>query len=146
MSKTYLIAFCLVLIVGSGAFFAGMKYQQSKSSQVPTGNFGAFGQRSGRNGQNGQNGQNAVRPISGEILSADDKSITVKLQDGSSKIVLLTGTTIYSKSANGAKTDLKVGDRVAAVGTANSDGSVTAANVQINPIQRNATPSGQPGQ
>lgn len=63
----------------------------------------------------------------------DDKSITVKLQDGSSKIVLLSNTTAYNKSATGAKSDLKTGEKVAVFGTENSDGSVTARDVQLNP-------------
>lgn len=136
MKNLPIIAVILVLVAAVGGFAVGMKYQQSKTTPV-SGNYGAFGQRAGRNGQNGQN---AVRPVSGEILSVDNKSVTVKLQDGSSKIVLLTGTTTYSKSAASTQTDLKVGDKVATFGTANSDGSVTAQSVQINPIQRNMMP------
>jgi hypothetical protein len=66
----------------------------------------------------------------------DDKSITVKLQDGSTKIVILSDTTSFSTSSTGSKSDLKTGDTVAAFGTPNSDGSVTAQNVQINPMFR----------
>lgn len=81
------------------------------------------------------------------FISSDDKSITVKLQDGSSKIVLLTDTTSISKSTEGSKSDLKTGEKVAVFGTENSDGSVTAQNVQLNPILRGfmgGTPSGSP--
>lgn len=111
--------------MGGVGFYAGMKYQQSK---VPVRQFGQGGQ-----------GQNRVRmggQVIGEILSMDEKSVTVKLADGSSKIILLSSTTTFSATATGAKTDLKVGVRVAAFGTTNSDGSVTATNVQINPAFR----------
>ncbi len=73
------------------------------------------------------------RPISGEILSSDDKSITVKLQDGSSKIVLLSDKTQINKATSVTKLDLKSGEKVAVFGSENSDGSVTAQNIQLNP-------------
>ena len=114
--------------MGGGSFFAGMKYQARKQPQ--TGKFGTFGQG---NGQLQQRGRLGFRPVNGEIISQDDKSITVKLQDGSSRIVLLTDNTAVNKSAEGTKSDLKVGERVAVFGTENSDGSVTAQNVQLNP-------------
>lgn len=129
----------VALIVGAGGFFAGMKYQQSKNPR-----FGNF--QGNRNGQLQQRNQ-GIRPVNGEIISSDDKSITVKLQDGSSKIVLLTDTTSFNKSAEGSKSDIKVGEKVAVFGTENSDGSVTAQNVQLNPQLRGfmgSTPSGSP--
>lgn len=89
-------------------------------------------------------GRQGFRPVNGEIISADDKSITVKLPDNSSKIVLLTDTTIINKSAEGAKEDLKTGEKVALFGTENSDGTVTAQNIQLNPAFRN-TGTGMPG-
>ncbi len=123
----------LIVLVGGGSFFAGMKYQQSKRPQGRFGNFqlGQFGQRQG------------FRPVNGEIISVDDKSITVKLADNSSKIVLLTDTTAINKSSQGSKEDLKVGEKVVAFGTENSDGSITAENIQINPIFRGI--NNQPG-
>ena len=76
------------------------------------------------------------RPVAGEILSMDDKFITVKLPDGSSKIVLFSDKTAIDKSATGTKEDLTVGMRVAVFGQDNSDGSVTAQNIQLNPMFR----------
>ncbi|MBI2033207.1 MAG: hypothetical protein HYT10_01950 [Candidatus Levybacteria bacterium] len=127
--KNNMIAIIIVvaLVVGAGGFFAGMKYQESKS---PAGRFGNF--QGARNGNFEQRTQ-GVRPVNGEIISSDDKSITVKLQDGSSKIVLLNDTTTFSKSAEGSKSDLKTGEKVAVFGIENSDGTVTAQNVQLNP-------------
>lgn len=135
-----IIIVVVALIVGAGGFFAGMKYQQSKS---PTGRFG--NPQGNRNGQFQQRNQ-GFRPVNGEILSQDDKSITVKLQDGSSKIVFLTDTTSFSKSAEGSKSDLKTGEKVAVFGTDNSDGSVIAQNVQLNPQLRGfmGSPSASP--
>ncbi|MDO8583435.1 MAG: hypothetical protein Q7R51_02800 [bacterium] len=102
-----------------------MKYQQNK-------------QQSGRGGF-GQNAQfqrgrfNAgQRPVSGQIISVDDKSITVKLRDGSSKIIILSDKTTITKSTNGAKDDLKTDAQVVIFGTTNSDGSITADTVSLN--------------
>lgn len=64
----------------------------------------------------------------------DSNSLTIKLQDGSSKIVILSDKTAYVKSDKASKTDLKAGETVAVFGTDNSDGSVTAQNVQLSPM------------
>lgn len=134
----------VLLIVGLGAgFFGGMQYQKSQVSQNSAQRTGA-GRAGGGQGRFGQgNGGGAVV---GNIISQDDKSITVGLQDGSSKIVLLSDTTTISKSDTGSKTDLKTGERVAVFGTSNSDGSVTALNVQINPMMRFGSASPRPAQ
>ncbi|MCX6782577.1 MAG: DUF5666 domain-containing protein [Candidatus Levybacteria bacterium] len=141
MKNNILIIIVVVaLVVGAGSFFAGMKYQQSK---IPAGRFG--NSQDNRNGQSQQRNQ-GFRPVNGEIISSDDRSITVKLQDGSSKIILLTDTTSFNKSTEGSKSDLKVGEKVAVFGTNNSDGSVTAQNVQLNPMFRmgQGAPSSSP--
>jgi hypothetical protein len=72
----------------------------------------------------------------GEIISSDDKSITVKLQDDSSKIILINAKTFINKAQTVDKTELKVGEKVSVFGAENTDGSVTAQNVQLNPTQR----------
>ena len=124
----------LVVLVGAGAFFGGMQYQKSQRSA------GRFTQLSGGQGQFGnRNGQN--RPVVGEIVSADDKSITVKLMDGSSKIVILSASTAINKQATGSVSDLKTGERVLVIGTQNSDGSVTGQSIQLNPMFRGAQPT-----
>ncbi len=80
----------------------------------------------------------------GEILSEDDKSITVKMEDGSSKIVLISDTTQINKTDPGAKSDLTVGTKVGVFGVDNN-GTVTAQNIQIDPQQmRIGTPSASP--
>ncbi|OGH42399.1 MAG: hypothetical protein A3H79_02640 [Candidatus Levybacteria bacterium RIFCSPLOWO2_02_FULL_36_8b] len=125
-NNNLLIIIIVAVVVGIVAFFAGTKY---RVSQFAAGNFqnGAFRQR----GMMGQ-GQN-FRPVRGDIIGRDDKSITVKLSDGSSKIILFSDKTVYLKSSTGSKDDLKTGDKVMVIGTENSDGSVTAQDVQINP-------------
>jgi hypothetical protein len=137
------IAILALLVGGAAGFFGGMQYQ--KSQRPSFGQFagaGGFGTR-GTSGAAGarRNGNGAV----GTILSVDANSMTVKLNDGSSKIVLLTGTTSINKAATATAADLTVGETVSAFGTTNTDGSVTATNVQINPMMRGpGSPSGTP--
>lgn len=120
----------VAILVGAGGFFAGMKYQQSKQPAF----LRQFGD--GQGVRTGQGTPQGLRPVNGEIISVDEKSITVKMVDGSSRIVLLSEKTEINKAASGTKEDLKVGERVAVFGSENSDGSVTAQNIQLNPILR----------
>jgi hypothetical protein len=133
MNKTTSIAGVLIVIASVGGFFGGMKYQQNKT---PSNFRRQLGDNQGQRGSNGQvQGQARMggRQTIGEITSQDDKSITIKMPDGSSKIVILSNTTKYVKASDGTKGDLKIGDTVAVFGTTNTDGSLTADNVQLNP-------------
>ncbi len=128
-NKPVVIILVALLFAGAG-FWAGMKYQQNKQ---PT--FRQF-----LNGQGGRNAQfpNAAnrvgfRPVAGEIIAYDGQSITVKLNDNSSKLVILSDKTAINKANQATKEDLKVGEKVAVFGQENPDGSITAQNIQLNP-------------
>ncbi len=140
-NNSIIITVVLVLAVGASAFFGGMKYQQSKAPSFTSFNGQGGARMQGGQGRGTQGGGNRAnggfRPILGEIVSSDDKSITVKLQDGSSKIVILSTSTNINKASTAAKTDLTTGQTVSVFGQANQDGSVTAQNIQLNPIIRN---------
>lgn len=131
--NTIIITVVLVIIVGAGAFWGGTKYQQSRQASVARQFAGGQG---GRMGQGQGNRTVGLRPVDGEIISSDASSITVKLADGSSKIVILSDNTQISQSSTAGKSDLKVGEKVAVFGQQNSDGSITAQTVQLNPILR----------
>jgi uncharacterized protein DUF5666 len=117
----------VILAIGVG-FFAGMQYQKTSR---PFGRI--YGTQNGgmmrRFGQNGQN----FRPVRGQVLSLGNNTMTVKLPNGNSEIVILSGSTQYMKSVSAAASDVKTGDTILVVGTQNADGSVTATDVQINP-------------
>lgn len=143
LKKEHLIIYVVLLvIVGAGAFYGGVKYQSSKTAsgrQLASGTDTRGGPRaSGANGAN--------RPVVGQIASMDASSITVKLSDGSSKIVLTNGSTTISKTDSATIADLKTGDNVGVFGVTNSDGSVTAQNIQLNPMFRFGQGGGQGGQ
>lgn len=127
MKNPILIAVIAALVVGAGAFFGGMKYQETKAATNNRNRIEGqrFGQRSSGNFQ----------PVRGEITSADNGSITVKMQDGSSKIVLVSDTTAITEAKSAPKESLTNGTKVMVFGSNNSDGSVTAQNIQLNPTE-----------
>ena len=131
-----MVAIVLIIVAAVGGFLGGTMYQKN---QAPFGLMGANGGagRSGNfAGRFAQGGANAnFRPVRGQILNMDTNSLTVKMTDGSTKLVVLSSKTVYSKSATAALSDLKSGDTVNVVGTQNPDGSVTASDVSINPQQ-----------
>lgn len=147
MRKEILYPIITAVIVGGLAFFGGMKYQQMQRGNFRNGQAGVGGSFMMNGGQRGgvagggQGMRQGFRPTIGEIIASDDKSITVKMDDGSSKIVLISGTTTINKTDPGSKADLTVGTKVGVFG-ADNNGTVTAANIQINPQQmRSASPS-----
>ena len=130
-----------LIIVGSAvllillAFFGGLSYGKnsagskiSKGGQFFAGNLNEQTPNGGmmRGGQTGGF-------TGGEVVSVDDKGFTVKLRDGSSKIVFLSGATEILKFATGTVSDIRVGEQVTVSGSANGDGSITAGSIQLRP-------------
>ena len=142
--KNPILPIIICVIVAGGSFFAGMKYQQSKQPSFS----GRFGDRTNTRVDQGQAQFRNGRPVQGDIINADEKTVTVKMADGSTKIIILSEATIYNKTSDASKADLKVGEKIGVFGTENADGSVTAQNIQFNPQFRVATGAGipQPGQ
>lgn len=129
-----------LLVGGAAGFFGGMKYQQGKT---PTrGQFANMMFQ--RNGMGNRLGATAMA-VRGAVISADNNSITVKMQDGSTKIVILSSTTMIGKTTSGTASDLINGSNVTIFGNTNSDGTITAQNVQIgNGILFGGRPMGSP--
>ncbi len=149
-SKNNLLVIIIVAIVALAiGIFGGMQYQKMQTpSFAGLNGAGANGpggmMRFGGRGFGGANTTN--RPVIGQIVSLDNNSLTVKMTDGSTKIVVLSSSTMINKTATASKSDLTTGTNVAVFGTSNSDGSVTAQNVSINPqMMRGVRPSGTQG-
>ena len=126
-NKNLLITIVTGLVMLVGGFFGGIGYQKTKTPKFP-GGFSGVGTRGQMIQRDGSSGFNQVRGI---VLNKDDQSITVKLQDESSKIVLFTNSTTINKTEIGTKDDLKEGENIVAFGNTNSDGSITADNIQV---------------
>lgn len=147
MKKENVITILLCIVMAGAGFFGGMKYQELQRGPSAR-QFGA-GQMMGLRGSQNNNGgplrlseasRQGFRPVAGEILSSDATSVTVKLADGSSKIIILTDKTTINKAATGTKDDLKAGITVAVFGSENADGTVTAQSIQLNPQLRMGGP------
>lgn len=134
-----LVALIMVLVVGGGAFYGGMVYGQSHGASRAMGPAGFANltpdQRQARGAQfgAGTGARGAGGFSTGEVLSKDDKSFTLKLTDGGSKIIFFATSTSVMKSSAGSLADVVIGEQVSVNGTPNSDGSLNAQGVQIRP-------------
>ncbi len=129
-----------VVVFGVFAFFGGMKYSSSVSAfdsqNGAARKFGAGGAPNLANRGMLAGAPNGGGLINGDILAKDDKSVTVQMRDGSSKIVFFSDSTRIAKAVDGNVADLVIGKSVNITGTANSDGSISAQMIQLrSPIQ-----------
>ncbi|MCL4338623.1 DUF5666 domain-containing protein [Patescibacteria group bacterium] len=126
-----IIIVILVIVVAVASFYGGTMYSGSRRSN----NFGSGGVNGGqfrqRFGGNGGSSNNI--PVRGKVTSIDKNSMTIQMNDGSSKIVILSNDTRISQAQSAKISDIKNGNEVMAFGVSNSDGSVTAQDVQLNP-------------
>jgi len=143
MKKILPIFIALVIIVGGGSFYGGMKYAESRKAVGSRNGFSGFNnlsaeERARFQGMGGPGGKGAgANFTNGEIISVDDKSVTLKLPGGGSKIIFFSDSTKITKSTEGNAEDLKVGETVMANGTTNQDGSITAETIQLRPVISN---------
>lgn len=125
----------LALFLVAGSFWAGMQYQK-RGQAGPQGQFGPRGMLTGTvpQGQNAtRDNRTGFRPISGDIMAREDKTLTVKMADGSSKIVLLTDQTKVNRENEVTWEELKAGEKVMVMGQEGSEGAVTAERITLNP-------------
>jgi hypothetical protein len=113
MKNTKVIVSIILVLVGLGAGFGGGYFFRNYQLTKSRGNFGAIG-TNGQRFMGGRTGQGVVAgarggAVTGSILSMDAKSITVKLADGSTKIILFSASTTYQNTIAATQTDLKVG-------------------------------------
>ncbi len=144
MNKTIIISVITGILTLALGFFGGLTYQKSKTtSQFMR---GVNRQANGTTLQNGVGQRNgAIRgnaPVSGKIISQDATSITIQSADGSNKIIIISAQTKINKTQEASITDLKTGDDVMAIGTQNTNGSITAQSISLGRFM--ATPSAQP--
>lgn len=136
MKNNLVITAIVAVIVGGIGFFGGMQYQKADTKPAgPGGQFQQLGNGQNRpagfTGRNGTATRGGMSPVSGEILSIDDKSITIKSQDGSSKIVVYADSTNINKTSEGSSSDLQVGEEVMVIGTEDANGTVTAQTISV---------------
>ena len=149
------VTYVLVGVVAAGAGFGGgylfRNYQLGQTRTQFARQFGAgAGSAGGRFLTNGTGTPRASggqvlrmggRPVSGDVIAADANSITVKMPDGSSRIVLLSPSTQITTATDVTRDKLATGVRVTVFGTDNSDGSVSATSVQLASPSTSSGPS-----
>ncbi len=149
-NKMITSAVVVLLVVAGAAFYGGMAYAKGGSrangtygagAQARSGQFGAGATGAGRTGTRaGGFGGAGTGGTFGQVIAKDDKSITLKLATGGSKIVFITPTTPVSKDTTGSLADVAVGTQVTVAGSANADGSVSAQSIRIGtPMMRGTT-------
>ena len=136
MKNNLMATIVVAIIVGGLGFFGGMQYQKTNTKPAgPGGQFQQLGngqnRPAGLTGRNGTATRGGMTPVSGEILSIDDTSITIKSQDGSSKIVVYADSTTINKTSEGSSSDLQVGEEVMVIGTEDTNGTVTAQTISV---------------
>jgi len=141
MRKLILIFIVSIIIVGSGAFYGGMKYQESKNplSGFSRQNFDNLSEEQRQQLQanaggtlpGGASRRAGSNFLSGEVIAKDEKTLTLKTPDGGSKIVFLSASTTVSKMDDGSVNDIEIGKQIMINGQQNSDGSYTAQTIQM---------------
>lgn len=124
-----LLATVVVGVFGVISFYAGIQYQTRFGSRVMQGQFQGNRSRIA----NGNSTRFGGSPVIGEVIAIDNTSMTVKLPDESSKIVLLSDKVEVSTSEIGSMSAVIVGAKVGVFGTSNADGTVVAQTIQLNP-------------
>lgn len=137
MSKKFLIIILVaVILAGAGGFFASRSFSEKFGANIG----GAFrdhqeGDFSGRfdsmRGMRGMEGSS--NPLFGEIISQGEGSFTIKLSDGSTRIIFISDSTQITKSIDGILGDLEIAGQIFVSGEENPDGSYTAKTIQIRP-------------
>lgn len=131
MKKNITIALVIVL-VAAASFYGGTLYGAKGKKATPDfSRMGVPGQQNG-SGMKRNLGQNGGF-INGSLLSQDDKSLTVKLPDGGSKIIFWSEATQFMKMASSSREQLVIGDEIMVNGTTNTDGSILAQTIQVQP-------------
>lgn len=152
-NKKYILPVSLSVVFLVVGFGLGTLYQKNQLESSFTNRFGNnqmvaenMGNRTGT-GRNNQTGQgtgsgmglrdgSGSGALFGEVTKIDNTSLTIKTADGSSKIILLSDSSIFNQSVLASKDNLKVGDQVRVDGTTDSNtGSVTGKTIEINPAR-----------
>lgn len=154
MKTQYMVAgVVLAVVIAGGSFYGGMQYEKSVAMKTASPNVRTFvggnrqggsvqdnqatrqgiGQNGGQSGNMRRGGQNGSGFVTGEILSKDDKSLTVKTPDGGSTIIYFASSMNVRKADIGSLSDLAVGQQVMINGKSSADGSVFADTISITP-------------
>ena len=149
------LAAVVLMAVGLGCLFGGRAWgatssDDSSRDRAAGQTWGDGSRPSGGPGDGsgqfrGPDDINGGNMVTGSIISVDDSGITVKTSDGSTKIILVSGSTSISVTTEGSESDLVTGKNVTVSGTTNTDGTVTASSIRLGDVLGfGGTPGGAP--
>lgn len=122
--KQYVMGVLIAIVCFGGGYLAG-KNQGGVQSSVSQ-NGGRQGSGMNRTAFRGSAGL-----LAGDVVSKDATSLSIKMRDGGSRVVLYSPSTSVLKSVAGVIDDVIQGEIITVSGTPNSDGSITAQSIQI---------------
>jgi len=116
--KTLLIV--AIAVVGALVFFyAGAKYEKHK--------LGALGLLVNKSTSKKTT---AVNSIKGTVTAKDDKSVTLKMADGSTKTIAFSANMTFGKTGTGTASEIFIGELVVIAGENNADGTFIPTNIR----------------
>ncbi|HUC01865.1 MAG TPA: DUF5666 domain-containing protein [Candidatus Paceibacterota bacterium] len=129
--KTHIIWAIIAIIALCGGYFWGRSSATAARGAGFAGAFNASSTRTFARGGAAAGGGTALTV--GQVTAMDSSSITLQLANGNSEVVFYSTSTAISEPTTVPASALKVGTTVMVTGAANSDGSVTAQNIQVRP-------------
>ncbi|MFA7319782.1 MAG: hypothetical protein WC022_04275 [Parcubacteria group bacterium] len=115
--KTLVIA-AIVIIAAGAVFYAGAKYEKHKLSAL-----GLLVNKSA-------NKKAAVNSIKGIVTAKDDKSVTIKMTDGTTRNIQFSNSMTFGTDGAGSAADVFVGELLVIAGENNADGIFTPTNMR----------------
>jgi len=135
-------ALLVVLALGGGSFWAGMRVGENRVLQDPS---RLFQRLRGQEGQfpgmvmvgtrpSGAEAQRFGGGILGTIKAVEGDTLVVTTEEGEIR-VQTTDTTLIEKSMAVDVGDLEVGEQVVVSGSQNDDGSITARSIRVSTVR-----------
>jgi hypothetical protein len=142
-----IIVSAIVIAAGSaaGGFFGGRAYERNQANTTRNNFLTSRGVQDFNPGVN-PNGTGAPAGgfgggATGQIKSIDGNTLTLTTARNETKVTL-SETTRIEKSTTGALADLQAGQEVMVTGQRDSNGNITAVQVQILPATNSPAPAG----
>lgn len=125
--KKHLLSSVIVAVIFGGAGFAGgWLLKTHNTSQAANGYSTGTSYYYKRH-----NNINAKSHLVVAVLSVTPSSLTVKLPNGNTEVVYVSGSTKYTLQTPATSSNVSQGQSIIVSGSNNSDGSVTANNITI---------------